>query len=64
MDWTNSIIDGLPQHNQEVLISVNGINYIALYNADKMGFTVRDMEKLFFINNNEQPIYWKKITKP
>jgi hypothetical protein len=64
MSWTNSTIDGLPQHQEEVLISVNGVNYIALYNADEKGFAVRDIEKLFLISNNELPIYWKKITKP
>jgi|GEM_PF-3048367 len=64
MGWKNSTIDELPQHGEEVLISVNGVNYIAVYNAAKMGFEVRQTKNLFSIENKDPIIYWKKITTP
>ena len=64
MGWKNSTIDELPQHGEEVLISVNGVNYIAVYNAAQMGFEVRQTKKLFLVENKDPIIYWKKITTP
>jgi hypothetical protein len=64
MGWKNSTIDELPKHSEEVLISVNGVNYIAIYNAVQKGFELRETKNLFLIENKEPIIYWKEIITP
>ena len=40
MKWHNTRLDKLPKDRQEVLISVEGINYVAVYDANTKVFTV------------------------
>lgn len=63
MKWKNANRDDLPLHKQEVLITVDGINYIATYDA---------LKKVFNLNNNpgasfsalNKTIYWMEIEAP
>lgn len=63
MKWKNANRDDLPLNNQEVLITVDGINYIATYDA---------LNRLFKLNNNpgatfsthKKTIYWMEIISP
>ncbi len=63
MKWKNAKRDDLPLNNQEVLITVDGINYLATYDA---------LKDLFKLNNNPgasfstatKTIYWMEIVGP
>jgi hypothetical protein len=62
MTWKNATKDGLPQNKQEVLITVDGVNYVAMYNALKNLFETTTGTK--FKIPDENAIYWQEITKP
>ena len=62
MNWKNVLKDELPENEQEVLISVNGINYIAIYKARFDGFEIEEHEGFIPIRN--RTIYWTDITLP
>ncbi|MCD6019506.1 MAG: hypothetical protein K0S53_2627 [Bacteroidetes bacterium] len=47
MPWKNADKDGVPKRNQEVLISINGANYIAKYNDTDKGFEVTNTKRFF-----------------
>lgn len=61
-NWKNSFIDNLPYEKGEVLISVDGINYIATYNKSDKGFHIRDTEKFIRIDPANSTIYWTEIS--
>lgn len=63
-NWKNSFIDNLPYEKEEVLISVDGINYIATYNKSDKGFYIRDTEKFIRIDPANSTIYWTEISGP
>ena len=62
MIWKNVLKDELPSDNQEVLISVSGINYIAIYKERMHGFEIDDHEGFIPIKN--VTIYWTEISDP
>lgn len=62
MNWKNARKDGLPRDNQEVLISVNGINYVAIFNSKQNSFKIKHKEGVFAIS--EFDIYWAEISVP
>jgi hypothetical protein len=60
MKWFNTNTDKLPMHNQETLISVNGVYHIAVYDSDNKVFkSVRDQDLIFRIDQTQ--IYWTKF---
>jgi hypothetical protein len=58
MHWNNSQVDGLPKDREEILISVDGVYYIAMYDEEKKLFRVENEQKETFFRVNEQVIYW------
>jgi hypothetical protein len=63
MDWKNASKHPLPANNQEVLISVDNVKYVAVYDAALGGFiTKEEKEKIFLIKSAD--IYWAEIKKP
>jgi hypothetical protein len=62
MDWKNAVNDGLPINDQEVLISVQGVNYLAVYLEKEKGFRIKDDGK--FLPLHSETIYWYPITQP
>jgi hypothetical protein len=62
MVWKNVLKDELPEDNQEVLISVHGINYIAIYRERMCGFEIDEHEG--FIPIRDVTIYWTEISVP
>jgi hypothetical protein len=63
MDWKNSSKGYLPEHNQEVLISIDSKKFIAVYNHIEKGFFLKD-QNLKFIAIKNNSIYWTEIKKP
>ena len=57
MKWNNATFDTLPDHGQEVLICVQGVYYIAIYDTSRNGFKLRN-EPTQVYNPKEVLIYW------
>jgi hypothetical protein len=55
--WYNTQKDELPLHGQEVLIEVNGVNYICVYDRAKKIFRTNELLETFF-KVNENQILW------
>lgn len=58
MKWKNAGKDGLPKDREEVLISVDGITYLAEYWSHEKLFSLKGKTGKFWIH--EQTIYWMK----
>lgn len=63
MKWHSTQRDKLPKDRQEVLISVEGINYVAYFDANRKCFTVNSPKKATFKADIEL-IYWTEYTRP
>ena len=62
MNWKNALKDELPNNEQEVLISVRGIYYVAIYKAPLKGFEISEHDGFIPLNNAQ--IYWTEIKVP
>ena len=62
-NWKNTLNDELPSDKQDVIISVNGIYYTAVYDAAGKRFTLKYEVGVFFAVKNAS-IYWKMLTPP
>ena len=60
--WKNTSKDELPKNVQDVLISVDGVYYTAIYDAIEKGFKLKNELKFFPVKNTI--IYWKAIYPP
>jgi hypothetical protein len=63
MQWYNAQRDTLPEDGQTVLISVNGVYYIALFDKVGNSFALKDRPELRF-NADEYLIYWTDFVDP
>lgn len=63
MKWKNAKHDDLPANKQEVLITVDGINYIATYHAGKKEFHLNNNPGAYF-TAVKKTIYWMEIISP
>jgi hypothetical protein len=63
MKWNSTQRDKLPKDAQEVLISVEGINYVAVYNKEKDIFTVTIPKKITY-KASDSLIYWTEYSRP
>ncbi|MBA3682534.1 MAG: hypothetical protein H0W73_15420 [Bacteroidetes bacterium] len=63
MKWKNAKHDDLPLNNQEVLITVDGINYIATYDKLNKAFKLNNNPGAVFFAN-KKTIYWMEIVAP
>jgi hypothetical protein len=63
MKWKNALIEKPPQNDQEVLISVDGVYYIARYDAFQNVFKLRDSPEVHFSSDNNL-VYWTEYTDP
>jgi hypothetical protein len=60
MNWKKAGKDHLPGHYEKVLISVNGIYYIAQFDSSSGAFVVELDEKKYFRYSDHQ-IYWTEF---
>ena len=63
MKWYNAQRDTLPKDKQTVLISVNGVYYIAVFDKEGNNFSLKDRPSLQF-NADEYLIYWTEFMDP
>jgi hypothetical protein len=63
MRWNNAERDDLPAHNEEVLICVNGVYYITIYNSIENNFYLKEEPDTFF-TIGKQSIYWTQFESP
>jgi hypothetical protein len=59
MPWRNAITDGLPHNNEEVLITVDGVVYQAIFHNKEKKF--EDLKSGKFFSVLTQKIYWQRI---
>lgn len=55
MNWKNAQKDELPKNDEEVIIAVRGVYYVATYNEELEGFRVNETT---FFSLKEVTIYW------
>jgi hypothetical protein len=61
MNWKNASKDGLPAHSREVLISIGGVYYVAVYKAEEKMFEEILYQKRFRAGEVET-VYWTEIS--
>jgi hypothetical protein len=59
MKWFNSIRDGFPQHNDEVLIAVKGVYHVAIYDSHDKAYRSKRNQKIIF-RASQETIYWQR----
>jgi hypothetical protein len=64
MEWFNASIDEHPKHGQEVLISVDGIYYMAIYDGMLKQFKTRDADSKVISSPRNSIIYWTPLDSP
>ena len=64
MKWRNTRLDKLPRDSQEVLLSKQGINYVAIYTEKDKSFRVEENGKEKIIQSDEDHLYWTDYTRP
>ena len=64
MKWKNAFSDGLPSDKQEVLISVSGSNFIAVYNHIQNEFQIKNTKKFIRISPSNSTVFWAEILDP
>jgi hypothetical protein len=61
--WKNARKDGAPSSNRDILISVDGIYYTAMYDSFEDVFKLKyELGKIFQIKNSV--IYWMELLPP
>jgi hypothetical protein len=63
LDWKSASKDELPDHSERVLISIEGVNYLATYNAKEKTFEDVSSDSCFWVRG-DQTIYWSEIANP
>jgi len=58
MLWNNALRDHLPPHDSEVLINVNGNEYISIFCAEQKHFRVYIEDQLEIFKPDQQEIHW------
>jgi hypothetical protein len=64
MKWYSTRIDKLPKDKQEVLLSVEGVNHVAIYDANRKVFTVEGNQRKKTYKSDLVQLYWTEYTKP
>jgi hypothetical protein len=64
MRWFNAQKDKLPDDGQQVLISVNGVYYICIFNAGERFFAIEDQARETTFNIDDYLIYWTEFVDP
>jgi hypothetical protein len=61
--WLNAAKDGRPVHMQQVLVCVNGVYHVTLYDEQHKKFRLMENPRSFFSPEN-QVIYWTEVIDP
>jgi hypothetical protein len=64
MKWYSTRLDKPPKDKQEVLISTEGVNMIAIYDANRKCFVVEGKTKAKNFKADETRLYWTEYTRP
>jgi hypothetical protein len=61
LKWKNANRKELPPHGDQVLISANGIYYIATFSGPEKSFTVRGEKENNIFRIDDHQIYWTEF---
>jgi hypothetical protein len=68
MKWYNTRLDKLPKDKQVVLVSLEGVNYIATYDANRKIFQIESKATGISRSNTLKAdlvqLYWTEYVKP
>lgn len=64
MKWLNARTDKLPEHNQQVLVSVDGVYYMATFDAGNKCFILITEPPRTLVYSDKHSIYWTAVTDP
>jgi hypothetical protein len=64
MNWKNALTDGGPHDKDQVLISVDGVYYIAIYYDSDKSFKVYENLKTIRFEVEKHTIYWTDFNDP
>jgi hypothetical protein len=64
MNWKNANRDPLPTHEQNVLVAIDGVYYITIFDLNHNVFRLAEDLKSCFGIRDEEPIYWLEIDSP
>lgn len=59
-NWRNAELNSLPNHGQKVLLSIDGINYFAVYNTDEMGFELK-VDPKRIVSVTDRTVHWMEL---
>lgn len=59
MKWHSTKKLQFPKNNQEVFITVDGINYVAIYDENEKSFTVKNLKNICF-KTDSKVIFWSE----
>jgi hypothetical protein len=63
MKWKNASLDEHPEHLKVVLVSVEGVYYITIYDSHTNIYRFKDEPESFF-SPEEHLIYWTEFVSP
>jgi hypothetical protein len=66
--WSNTRLDKLPKDKREVLVSLEGVNYIATYDANRKIFQIEaeatGIGRSKTLKADLAQLYWTEYVKP
>jgi hypothetical protein len=64
MEWHSTRVDKLPLDKQMVLISVDGVNYIAVFDSIRKIFGVDENQTTRVYRSDLNHLYWTELIAP
>src|SRR6476661_6842640 len=61
MVWNNSKKNNLPPHDSEVLIKVNGAQYLSIFCAEQNHFRVNTEDQLRVFSPDQHEVHWSLV---
>jgi hypothetical protein len=61
MNWKNAMSQDVPQHEEKVMIAIDGLECLATYDEHERGFRLHESKKLVWIEQGGAHIQWKPL---
>jgi hypothetical protein len=61
MKWKNAVRDSLPDMSRTVLLSDNGVYYVAMYDSTANVFHIIDEDNKLEIKASKELLYWTEL---
>lgn len=61
MNWINAMSNDLPQHEETVMIAIDGLECLATFDQHEKGFRLIESRKLVWIEQGGALIQWMRV---